>query len=160
VLKEGLVELTIIPAEGTSLIRFGMNADDVAAIAASLSAAVDRNADGPMRLYGGALGTDVFVYFDADNEVNSIDVWRPEDPRDGLRVRLGEVDVFTEEAPAALNRLRATAELDDEDVYFPRAVIGNAVVGFNREGGEFIDEDADDGLSVYFNAVSVSVTPG
>jgi hypothetical protein len=56
--------------------------------------------------------------------------------------------------------LRVTAEVDEQDVYFPRAVIGNAVIGFNREGGEFVDEDADDGLALYFNAISVSVTPG
>lgn len=116
-----------------------------------------------LRLLNATRTIDIFVNFEANDRLTSIEIWRSDDvPEvDRMTVWCNGIELFWTPADEVLRSLRSSGfDVDEEsDPYFPRATNSTLALGFNREGGEYIDEEADDGRSTIFNSVLVAV-PG
>jgi hypothetical protein len=100
----------------------------------------------------------VFANHEDGLRLISIELWRPEptDPAT-VRVRLGCTDLFADPADLVLAALRDQGfEVDDSDVYHPVCRGQGIELGFNRKGGEDVDEAAADGLARRFRSVRVA----
>jgi hypothetical protein len=107
---------------------------------------------GTLRLHvrDDAYARDVYVNFEGEDRVSSLEIWRPGDPLQV--VRFLDVDLFGPSADEVIGLLRQRGHaVDTSDAHFP--ICDEIALGFNRSGGHDADEN---GLSWYFHSVLIA----
>lgn len=153
------VIIRLQPPEGVPPLLIGMSIDEARnAMAVWGDPREERPAPGEvyrLRVYDAGLTRDVFAYFEDEEKVSAIEVWKPEDSKHGtVRVLFGDIDVFSLPADEVMRALRARGiHVDETDPYYPYCP--ELVLGFTREGGEDV-VDEESGLARYFQSVVVA----
>jgi hypothetical protein len=72
-----------------------------------------------------------------------------------VRVLFDGIDLFAERATDVIGALRQRGfSLDESNRYHPGLLRSDMILGLNLEGGEEVDEEADDGLSIHIRSIS------
>jgi hypothetical protein len=161
------MNLEITPGVGVLPLEFGMTVAQVrrAIPDAWVDSTTESNDAGYPQLRVELLtaSVDIFIHFEYSDAVTSVEIWRPETGDDGSvpwALVFAGMDLFGSPADEIIRAVRLLGfTVDVTEELRPRATNPSLSLGFNRDGGEFVNDDSDDGVAKYFNSVLIAI-PG